>query len=126
MRRLLVVASLLAILLPGAALAADNSATAPDNTGKNERDRDGKTLVPTDQSKGSDADLKTTQEVRKAIVADKALSTSAHNVKIITLNGVTTLRGPVKDQAEKTRVAQLAANAAGGPGKVKNEIEVAP
>jgi hypothetical protein len=113
-----------------AAMPSDRSApepgTAPDNTGANVRDRGGETLTPMDQTKGSDADVETTQQVRKAIVGDDSLSTSAHNVKIITLNGVTTLRGPVASAEEKTRVAQLAAKAAGDPKKIKNELEVAP
>ena len=39
---------------------------------------------------------RTTAQVRKAIIADKDLSTYAHNVKIITKDGTVTLKGPVK------------------------------
>ena len=113
---------LLALSAP--AYAADPPAA--DNTGMNVRDREGQTLTPMDQTKGSDADVSTTRAVRKAIVDDDSLSTSAQNVKIITLAGVTTLRGPVKSQAEKARVGELAAKAAGGSRKVKNELEIAP
>lgn len=43
----------------------------------------------------------TTAKIRKAITADKTLSTYAHNVKIITLNGTVTLKGPVtSDEGE--------------------------
>ena len=106
--------------------AAPEPGTPADNTGTNVRDRGGDTLTPMDQAKGSDEDVKVTQEVRKAIVDDDSLSTSAHNVKIITLAGVTTLRGPVDSEAEKARVGELAAKAAGSRKNVKNELEVAP
>mgnify|MGYP000549845593 CR=1 FL=1 len=132
MKRLLM-ASLVALLaLPGFATAADKDTQAEaaqhpaDNSGRNVRDRDDETLTPADQAKGSDADVKMTQEIRKAVVADDALSTNAHNVKIITLNGVVTLRGPVNSQAEKAKVAQIAAKHAGGANKITDQLEVAP
>jgi len=128
MRRLTVaaLAALLAMPLIASADEHDGAHAQPaDNTEKNVRDRDGGTLVPTDQAKGSDADVSLTREIRKAIVADDKLSTNAHNVKIVTLNGLATLRGPVDSAAERTRVGELAAKAAGGPSKIKNELEVA-
>jgi hyperosmotically inducible periplasmic protein len=44
-------------------------------------------------------------------------------VKIITENGVVTLRGPVKSEAEKAKIAQLAQSAA-GQAKIENQLEV--
>lgn len=129
MKRVLILSMVALCALPGLAAATDHDAAAQkpaDNSAKNVRDRDGTTLTPGDQAKGSDADVKITQEIRKAVVADDSLSTNAHNVKIITLGGVVTLRGPVASQAEKTKVASIAAQHAGGPTKVTNEIEVAP
>ena len=129
MKRLTVAALAALLAMPMLASAADEHdgahAQPADNTEKNVRDRDGGTLVPTDQAKGSDADVSLTREIRKAIVADDKLSTNAHNVKIVTLNGLATLRGPVDSAAERTRVGELAAKAAGGPAKIKNELEVA-
>ncbi len=71
-----------------------------DNSGKNVRDRQEGAQTPGDQSNAK-SDVAITQAIRKAVVADKALSTNAHNVKIITADGVVTLRGPVKSSAEK-------------------------
>ena len=48
---------------------------------------------------------------------------TAKNVKIITENGVVTLRGPVKSEAEKTKIAELA-KAAAGQAKLENQLEV--
>jgi len=63
--------------------------------------------TPVDQSNSADA-IKITAEIRKAVLGDKTLSSSAHNVKIITTSNTVTLRGPVVSNAEKERVAALA------------------
>lgn len=97
--------------------------SAPDNTGRNVRDR-GDTVTSGDQSE-SKADLATTQRIRQAVVADDSLSTSAHNVKIITANGAVTLRGPVTSDSERKKIAAMAEQVAGA-GKVQNQLEVAP
>ncbi len=98
------------------------SQTAPDNTGRNIRDRSGATLTPGDQSTRK-ADLKLTRRIRQAVVADDSLSTTAHNVKIITLNGVVTLRGPVNSAQEKANIDAKAQQIA-GTTKVKNQLEI--
>ena len=104
-------------------LAQDNnSSPAADNSGRNQRDRSGETQTSGDQANRS-ADIKTTAAIRRAIVHDGALSTMAKNVKIITENGVVTLRGPVKSEAEKTKVAELARTHAGN-AKVEDQLEV--
>ena len=97
--------------------------TAPDNTGKNVRDRDDNTLTPSDQSSDK-ADVELTRRIRKAVVADKSLSTNAHNIKIITVNGMVTLRGPVKNEKEKTKIVAKAQKLAGAK-QVENQLEVA-
>lgn len=99
------------------------SQTAPDNTERNVRDRDGDTLTPGDQS-SDPADVELTRRIREAVVADESLSTSAHNVKIITVNGVVTLRGPVASAQEKTKIAETAKKLA-GTKQIENQLEVA-
>jgi osmotically-inducible protein OsmY len=95
---------------------------AADNTRKNERDRSGETQTSGDQSNSSQ-DTQTTAAIRRAVVKDKSLSATAKNVKIITANGTVTLRGPVKNDAEKTKIAELAQSAAGS-AKIDNQLEV--
>jgi osmotically-inducible protein OsmY len=95
---------------------------AADNSAKNQRDRSGETMTSGDQS-NSPEDTKLTAAIRRAVVADKSLSATAKNVKIITANGVVTLRGPVKTDAEKATVEKLAQSAAGG-AKIDNQLEV--
>ena len=96
--------------------------TAPDNTGRNVRDRSGATLTPGDQSERQ-ADRRLTQQIRKAIMADKSLSTTAKNVKVITVNGTVTLRGPVKSLREKEAIEAKAQQIVGA-SNVDNQLEV--
>jgi len=96
---------------------------APDNSGRNVRDRDNQTKTPGDQSE-NEADRTITQNIRQAITADDSLSTNAKNVKIITNDGTVTLRGPVKSEKEKSDIEAKAKQVA-GVKRVDNQIEVA-
>ena len=58
------------------------------------------------------------------MVSDDSLSTTAKNVKIITNDGVVTLRGPVKSEHEKQAIAAKAQQVA-GVQRVDNQLEVA-
>ena len=93
--------------------------TAPDNTAKNKHHK-----VTADQQTNAAGDRDLTAQIRKSIIADKTLSTYAHNVKIITIDGMVTLKGPVKSDAEKQTVGDLAVKAAGGQSNVKNNLTV--
>jgi osmotically-inducible protein OsmY len=93
------------------------------NTGRNARDRDDRTLTPTDQSESA-ADRKLSAEIRKAVVDDDSLSVTAHNIKIITVNGVVTLRGPVESQRERNAIVAKAKRVS-GVKKVDNKLEIA-
>jgi hyperosmotically inducible protein len=108
-----VASSIAALLLCGAAQAGDRAASA-DNTAANASDRNSEMATPVDQSNSADA-IKVTANIRKAVVGDKTLSASAHNVKIITSGNTVTLRGPVVSTAEKERITSLARQYA--PGK---------
>lgn len=94
-----------------------------DNSGTNVRDRDPAALTAGSQSNAT-PDVRITQEIRKAVLADKTLSTNAHNIKIITADGVVTLRGPVKTTDEKASI-EAKAHAVSGVTRVDNEIEIA-
>jgi hyperosmotically inducible periplasmic protein len=94
----------------------------PDNTGRNVRDRNNEAVTSFNQSE-SEADRTITQKIRRALMDDNALSTNAKNVKVITRNGVVTLRGPVATADEKNSIEQKA-NSVQGVTKVNNQIEV--
>jgi len=105
---------------------ADNTtpnSVPPDNSAKNARDVKGGPLTPEDQSNAK-PDVELTAKIRQAVVEDDALSTNAKNIKIITVNGAVTLRGPVGTQAEKDAIAAKATKIAGA-GKVTNQLEIA-
>ena len=96
----------------------------PDNTKVNQRDR--KASEPTaDQQKMNTSDRDLTRKIRQSIMADKSLSTYAHNIKIISQNGSVTLKGPVRSEDEKSSL-EAKAVAIAGSGKVTNELSVAP
>jgi len=97
---------------------------APDNTKVNKRDR-AEGAVTADQQKSNKSDRKMAADIRRSIVQDKSLSTYAHNVKVIAIDGKVTLKGPVRTADEKDRVAQKAVTIAGS-NNVVNELEVAP
>jgi hyperosmotically inducible protein len=118
------VASFVAVGLLVLTASAQDAGTTSDNTKANKRDR--KTgAVTADQQKESESDREITAGIRKALMDNKELSTYAHNVKIITRNGIVTLKGPVRSQDEKKVVESQAAQIAGAD-KVKSALSVAP
>jgi len=116
----LALAGVLAVVIPasGQDQTTPSPTPAQDDTAKNAHHQ-----MTADQQTNSPADRDLTAQIRKSIIADKSLSTYAHNVKIITINGMVTLKGPVNSDAEKQTVADLAAKAA-GVDKVTNNITV--
>ena len=110
-------------LLSTAAIAGTgwSQDTNADNTGKNTRDRGDQSQTATDQS-NDPADIKITADIRKMVVNDGSLSMMAKNVKIITTDGVVTLRGPVETQKEKAAIESHAKHA--GAKKITNELEI--
>src|SRR5580704_12645827 len=95
-------AALAGILVSGLALNstlnpawAQNNPPQPDNTKVNQQDR-AQGAATADQQNNNRGDRDLTQQIRKSVIADKSLSTYAHNVKIITQNGTVTLKGPVR------------------------------
>lgn len=109
---------------PGNAAASPLPPRAPDadNSRVNQRDRNSAALTPMDQGP-SEADRTMTQQIRQAVMRDKALSFTAKNVKIITIKGKVTLRGPVKTEAERAAVEADARAVAGGE-QVESLLEV--
>jgi osmotically-inducible protein OsmY len=92
--------------------------TQPDNTAQN---KDQATTA--DSQSHAKSDRAITRKVRKAIVADKSLSSYAHNVKIVTVNGAVTLKGPVRSDEEKQKIQADAASAVSADA-ITNELTV--
>ncbi len=96
----------------------------PDNTGMNKGDQS-KSAMTADKQKMNASDRALTQKIRKAVISDKSLSTYAHNVKIVSRDGMVTLKGPVRSDNEKHAIVARAAEAAGAD-KVTDQMSVAP
>jgi len=115
-----------------AKMKTSNGATSPTNTPQPMGDNsqmnqlhDGKNAITADQQKNNGLDLEIARKIRRSITQDKSLSTYAHNVKIIALNGEVVLKGPVRSAEEKQIVENTAAQVA-GKENVRSEIEITP
>jgi osmotically-inducible protein OsmY len=104
--------------------AAAQNPPQPDNTKVNEQDRT-PGAVTADQQKDNRGDRDLSQQIRKAVMGDKSLSSYAHNVKIVAQNGTVTLKGPVRSDEEKKTIVAKAEEVAGS-GKVTDELTVKP
>jgi hyperosmotically inducible periplasmic protein len=98
--------------------------TAPDNTRTNERDRS-QSEATADQQKENPSDQAITQQITRAILQDKTLSTYAHNVKIVTRDGNVILKGPVRSIGEK-RIVETKAVAIAGEDRVSSQLQIVP
>jgi len=103
--------------------STSTTTSAPDNTARNKADGSGNTVTPLDQSQAA-SDIKTTADIRRAIIDDKDMSINAQNCKIVTdKSGMVTLRGVVNSQAEKDSIHSKA-KAIVGASKVDNQLEI--
>lgn len=109
-------------LLATVLVACDNKPNAADNTSRNVQDRENAAISPLNQSE-SESDRSITQKIRQLVMDSASLSTNGKNVKIITINGTVTLRGPVESDDEKITIERLASNVS-GVVNVDNQLEV--
>ena len=105
------------------AVSSDDKPVKPDNTKVNERDKN-PGAVTADQQKMNSTDRELTAKIRKALMADKTLSMNAHNVKIISQDGMVTLKGPVQSSAEVKTIVAKAVEVTGNAAKVANQMSV--
>jgi hyperosmotically inducible protein len=118
-------ALLLSSTLAGSHVMAQTpTSVAPDNSKTNKVDASNATATADTQSNSS-ADIDLTKRIRQSVMADKSLSTYAHNVKIVTNGGRVTLNGAVRSEAEKSAVEMKAAEIA-GKENVTSALKVSP
>jgi osmotically-inducible protein OsmY len=129
MRQAAITIGLVMSLAGGVAVAQTTPSPPPgkatpiaDNTVMNGRDQANTADTAQSQSNAK-ADRELLAAVRRSVVKDKSLSTTAHNVKILASNGVVTLRGPVKSDAEKAQIETLARQVA-GVTSVQNNLDI--
>ena len=98
------------------------TAAAADSTRVKYRVRSKADLVA-DQKREDEADREIARGIRQSIMLDKVLFTHAQNVKIISQNGIVTLKGSVPSQKEKSAIEAKAAEIVGEDG-VLSQLEV--
>jgi hypothetical protein len=76
-----------------------------------------------DKPKAAPSDRAIAQKIRRAIYADKTLSTVARQIKVVVQNGKVTLLGSVRSGEERNTILAKAA-AVAGEGDVVNKIEI--
>jgi hyperosmotically inducible periplasmic protein len=113
----ILLSALLALSTSSGSFAAD-----ADNSKQNDPQFSGKSATAQNQS-NKRLDVKLVGKIRRHIMADKALSMNAKNIKIIDQDGVVVLRGPVDSPSEKTTVEGIASDCCGN-GNFRSEIEV--
>jgi hyperosmotically inducible protein len=113
------------LLFSGVGATSANGQTKPDNTAENKRDQN-PDQATADQQKMNAGDRDITTRIRKTIMADKSLSTYAHNVKIISQDGTVTLKGPVRSDDEVQSIVSKATEVTGTGDKVINQMSVMP
>jgi hyperosmotically inducible protein len=111
------------VAVPGR--AQESSPPKQDNTAVNKRDTNpGEATADQQQMNATDRGL--TARIRKSIVADKSLSTYAHNIKVISQNGTVTLKGPVRSDDEIKSIVAKATTVTGSSDKIVNQLSVQP
>ena len=71
-----------------------------------------------------EADRTITQQIRQQVFKEDAMSPDAKNVRIVTVDGVVTLRGPVQTEAERAEIDSVAKRI-DGVKRVDNQLEIA-
>lgn len=104
---------------------ATNAQTKTDNTAVNKRDRS-PGAATADQQKMNATDRNLAAKIRRSIMADKSLSTYAHNVKIISQDGTVTIKGPVRSDDEAKSIVSKAVGVTNSADKVVNQMTVEP
>ena len=119
-----VVAIALVCMLSGSQVIAQTSSSEPaDNSKSNKSNAANAETADSQTNTPTDIDL--TKRIRQSLIADKSLSTYAHNVKIVSVNGNVTLNGVVRSADEKSSVEMKAANIA-GKNRVTDDLTIAP
>ena len=104
-------------------LAGTNGSAEADNSPRNASDATNGVPTATDQGNATE-DIWTTRQIRRMVMSGtNNFSMIARNIKIITLNGKVTLRGPVNTDEEKSSIETIA-KAVAGDANVADELQV--
>jgi osmotically-inducible protein OsmY len=113
----------LTLALMACSKSDDGSKSSSAESGNNKLAMNKETGKTASDQPENETDRKIIQEIRKSIVSDDSLSTTGKNVTVVSENGNVTLRGNVKDQSEKEKIASTAQQVT-GVAKVDNQLTV--
>lgn len=113
-----------ALMLTAACETRATSTSPADNTRVNERDRSRASLTPGDQGE-NEVDRTITQKIRQGVMKSELLSMTAKNIKIITVDAIVTLRGPVHTDQERSDIVAIV-QTVDGVRRVDNQLEIVP
>ena len=103
-------------LQPPVALDSADQAPLPSEAPEN------KQPLPHQAEKEEDRTI--TQQIRQHVFKEDDMSRDAKNVRIVTVDGVVTLRGPVQTEAERAEIDSVAKRI-DGVKRVDNQLEIA-
>jgi hyperosmotically inducible periplasmic protein len=115
----------LAWLLSGSYAVAQTTSPVPADNAKSNQVEASNAKATADSQTNNPADIALAKRIRQNLVADKSLSTYAHNVKIVSVNGSVTLNGVVRSADEKNVVEMKVADIA-GKNNVTDDLKIAP
>ena len=122
-------ALLISLLFAGSGMLPAQDATQqqspPADNSKMNQQEENKTGSTAERQKENSSDRELTRQIRRALMNDKSLSTYAHNVKIISRDGMVTLKGPVRSDEDKQAIEAKAKEVA-GDGKIDDQLQVQP
>lgn len=111
------------VVLLGITCPAFAKTTDADNTAQN-KGATREDAVTADKQGNSKSEVTVLADVRKAVLAEKGLSTNAQNAKLLySKSGILTLKGPVDTAEEKARLEEIAKTCE-GVKKIKNMLTV--
>ncbi len=113
---------LLTALGLSAFISQSRAEVAIDNSRINKRDKS-VIEVTADNQSFDKKDVALTRQIRRRIMSEKNMSTYGQNVKIITSNGLVTLKGPVMSAKEHRKIL-VDAKSVAGAANVIDQLEV--
>jgi hyperosmotically inducible periplasmic protein len=125
MNKSTIFALLVSSTLAGAHVIAQTPTSVPPDNSKTNKVDASNAAASADTQSNTSADIDLTKRIRQSVIADKSLSTYAHNVKIVTNGGRVTLNGVVRSDVEKSAIEMKAADIA-GKANVTSALKVTP
>lgn len=121
--RLMAFIFVLSASITGIDARAEKAHIKADNSAVNVRDQSVVEVTAQDQQTTRSA-VETTRMIRTELIKDTTLSVYAKNVKVIVIDDLITLKGPVRNDGERIKIARIA-SAIAPNYRVENQLQIA-